>query len=361
MAGEKPHTKKQYSEKVAESFPEEISVGDTKFSKSMSLRYGFNPGCPAAFYKEVGASGPNLASMEVLQEGTKGLGFINLEDADYSMRIVEKMKEVFPNKECVAVMKHVNPSGVGLAETVEEAYHKAWDCDSLSAFGSVDGFSGEVNADVAKYLAEAKRNVEVVVAPSYSDKALEILASRKPLRVIRIHDFSNSTIDNGLEYKRVRGGLLVQKRFDSKVTSKDNIQVVSERQPTEEELDACIFNWIVAGYCRSNTIVVGKKDRTVGIGTGQMSRIDAARLALYNANNKSDGSKGCVIASDAYMPFSDVMELAAISGITAIIWPLGSDNDNKVIEAGNRYGIALLATRYDPNQPDKFERCFDHH
>jgi phosphoribosylaminoimidazolecarboxamide formyltransferase/IMP cyclohydrolase len=358
---DKKSAKKQYSEKTEESFQEEMIIGDKKFTKRMSLRYGFNPGCPAAFYVEEGTSGPNLASMEVLHEGTKGLGFINLEDADYSMRIVEKMKRVFPDKECVAVMKHVNPSGVGLAETVVEAYHKAWNCDALSAFGSVDCFSGRVDIDVAKYLAEPKRNIEVIIAPSYTPGALETLATRKSLRIIKIPNFSNPTIDNGLEYKRVRGGFLVQKRYDSRVVSADNVQVVSKRSPTEDELEACIFSWLVAGFCRSNTIVIGRKDRTVGIGAGQMSRIDAARLAIYNANNKSDGSKGCVMASDAYMPFPDVIELAAISGITAVIWPLGSNNDDKVIQAGNRYNMALLATRYDPNQPDKFERCFDHH
>ncbi len=158
-----------------------------------------------------------------------------------------------------------------------------------------------------------------------------------------------------------RGGLLVQKRFDSKVVSGDNIYVVSERQPTKDELEACIFNWLVAGYCRSNTIVIGRKDRTVGLGIGQMSRIDAAELATKNATNKSDGPYGCVMASDAYMPFDDVMELAGKSGIKAVIWPLGSDNDEKVIEMSNKYNIALLTTRVDPSKPNEYERCFDHH
>lgn len=354
--------KEQYSKKVKESFPDKMQVGGKTFIKKMSLRYGFNPGYPAAFFVEEGASGPNLAEAEVLQKGTKGLGFINLEDADYSMRIVEKMVGVFPDKECVAVMKHVNPSGVGLADTVEKAYHKAWDCDSLSAFGSVDCFSGKVDENLAKYLAQPSRNVEVVVAPGYTPAALAILAKREPLRILRIPSFRSSTTkDNGLEYKRVRGGLLVQERFDSKVVSSKNVQVVSKRQPTEQEMNACLFNWLVAGFCRSNTIVVGKEDRTVGIGTGQMSRIDAARLAIYNANNKSDGSHGCVMASDAYMPFTDVIELASTSGITAVIWPLGSNKDNEVIETGNRYNMTLLATRYDPEQPKAYERCFDHH
>ena len=364
MAEEEPKgkgAKGQYSKKVEEDFPGEIMLGDKRFIKRIPLRYGFNPGCPAAFYEEEGASGTNLAGIEVLQEGTKGLGFINMEDMDYSLRIVEKMQIVFPGKECAAVMKHVNPSGVGLADTVEEAYHKAWDCDSLSAFGSVDCFSGEVGADLAKYLADKNRNVEVVVAPAYTPEALEVLATREPLRVVKIPEFNGVSLDNGVEYKRVRGGLLVQKRFDSQVVAASNVAVVSERQPTEEEMQACIFNWLVAGFCRSNTVVFGRADRTVGIGTGQMSRIDAARLAAYNAENKSDGPAGCVMASDAYMPFIDVMKLAAEKGITAAIWPLGSNADGKVIAEGNRNNIAMLVTRYDPSKPDQYERCFDHH
>jgi AICAR transformylase/IMP cyclohydrolase PurH len=369
--GEKPDkgAKGQYSAKVEEDFPEVLPVGGTIFRKSMSLRYGFNPGCPAALYVEEGASGPNVAGMKVLQAGSKGLGFINVEDFDYSTRIVEKLQRVFREKAAVAVMKHVNPSGVGLAETVErayeialeEAYHKAWDCDPLSAFGSVDCFSGEVNGKVAEYLIEPQRNVEVVVAPCYTPEALDILKTRAPLRVVQTPDFSEETVDNGLEYKRVRGGLLVQKRFDSQVVSPANVAVVSTRQPTEEEMQACIFNWLVAGFCRSNTIVLGRHDRTVGIGTGQMSRIDAAELAVKNANKKSDGARGCVMASDAYMPFTDVAELAGAEGVTAIIWPLGSNNDGKVIEKGNELGLAMLATRYDPSKPDQYERCFDHH
>lgn len=365
MAGEgdKPGkgAKGQYSEKVTESFPDEMEVGGVMFVKKMGLRYGFNPGCPAALYVEKGAEGTNIAGIEVLREGSKGLGFINVEDIDYSLRIVEKMKRVFPGKECVAVMKHVNPSGVGLADKVEAAYHKAWDCDSLSAFGSVDCFSTEVGLDVAPYLADGKRNVEVVVAPGYTPQALEVLATRKPLRVVKIPWFKEPSVDNGLEYKRVRGGLLVQERFDSRVVSADNVRVVSERQPTEEEMQACIFNWLVAGFCRSNTVVIGRADRTVGIGTGQMSRIDAAELAVKNANTKSDGARGCVMASDAYMPFTDVTELAAKEGITAIIWPLGSNADKDVIRVANEKEIALLATSYDPEKPEQCERCFDHH
>ncbi|MBN2111844.1 hypothetical protein JW707_01965 [Candidatus Woesearchaeota archaeon] len=361
MAKERSAAKAQYSQKVAESFPDEMVINGVTFRKKLSLRYGINPGGPAALYEEEGASGTNLAGIEVLQEGSKGLGYINVEDIDYSLRIVEKMHMVFPEKQCVAVMKHVNPSGVGLAETVEEAYHKAWDCDSLSAFGSVDCFSGEVNEGLAKYLADSKRNVEVVVAPSYTPEALEVMATRKPLRVVRIPEFNGASNDSGVEYRRVRGGMLVQPRFDSKVVSAQNVHVVSDRQPSKDELNACIFNWLVAGFCRSNTIVLGRSDRTVGVGTGQMSRIDAARIAVYNANNKSDGARGCVMASDAYMPFTDVIELAASEGITAAIWPLGSDADKRVIEAGNKAGIALLTTRYDPAKPDQYERCFDHH
>ncbi|MFB0565441.1 MAG: hypothetical protein ACETWK_07155 [Candidatus Aminicenantaceae bacterium] len=348
----------QYKTRIKEEFPEILNFGNKKFTKKLSLRYGENPGYPAAFYQEDGASGPNMAGLEVLQEGIKGLGYINIADMDLGQRLVKKLSEIYPDKLICVQVKHEMPSGAAMGIKPVETFEKSWKCDSLSNFGSVNVFNYEINKTLAALLVESQRNIEVVYSTGYSPEALNVLASRKVLRVVRMGaSFEEQAVDSGLEFKRLAGGLLVQKRFDSKIISSEYVDVASERKPTHDEIEAAIFNWIVASYTRSNAVVIGTKDKVHGIGSGQRSRIDAAEDAI-RFSKRGYGSKGCVMASDAFMPFPDVVELAAKNGITAIIYPLGSVRDQEVIDKADDYDMAMIITR-KPGDIES-ERCFLH-
>ncbi len=348
----------QYSTKVAEVFPEDLSFAGREFNKRFAMRYGENPGYPAAFYTESGASGPNMATMEVLQEGTKGLSYINVGDMDLGQRLVRKLTAIHPNLSGCALVKHEMPSGVALAETVEGAFEMAWRCDPLSNFGSVDVFNTPVTEALARLLVESLRNIEVVYSPDYTPEALAVLTTRKSLRIVKMGGrIDEPSIDNGLEFKRVAGGVLVQRRFESRIRSPRDVDVVSVRKPSPEEVEAAVFNWIVACFTRSNAVVIGQKDKVHGIGSGQRSRIDAADCAI-RFSRRGYGPEGCVLASDAFMPFPDVVELAAQNGITAIIYPLGSIRDQEVIDRANDLGLAMIITRR-PGETDS-ERSFLH-
>jgi AICAR transformylase/IMP cyclohydrolase PurH len=350
--------RKQYFTKVKEDFPEIMDVSGQSFLKRFSMRYGENPGYPAAFYLEDKASGPNMATMSVLQEGSKGLSYINVGDMDLGQRLACKLTAVFPGRHAAVIIKHEMPSGVALGDGPEETFLKAWNADPLSNFGSVDVFNFPVDAAVARYLVESPRNIEVVYAPDYAPGVPEILAGRKPLRVVKMGaPLTVPAEDNGLEIKRVAGGLLVQKRFDSKIVSPESVDVVSKRAPTPAEVRAALLCWTTACFTRSNAVVIGTEDKVHGIGSGQRSRIDSAENAV-RLSRRGYGPEGCVLASDAFMPFPDVVELAAASGITAIIYPLGSVKDAEVIAKADERGLAMIVTR-KPGETDS-ERCFLH-
>ncbi len=350
--------RRQYSTKVAEDFPERLSFAGQEFLKKFSIRYGENPGYPAAFYAESDASGPNMATMELLQEGTKGLSYINVGDMDLGQRLVSKLTAVHPGRSICVLVKHEMPSGVAMAETAEEAFEKAWKCDPLSNFGSVDVFNVPVTEPLARLLVESQRNIEVVYAPDYDPDSLPILALRKTLRVVKMGGpVETPCLDSGLDFKRVAGGVLVQKRFDSRIGGPGDVDAVSARKPTPDELEAAVFNWIVACFTRSNAVVIGQKDKVHGIGSGQRSRIDAADCAV-RYSRRGYGPEGCVLASDAFMPFPDVVELAAQNGISALIYPLGSIKDQEVIDRANDLGLAMIITRR-PGETDS-ERSFLH-
>jgi len=348
----------QYSTKVREDFPDTLPVGDDTFLKKFPMRYGENPGYPAAFYQEAGASGPNMGHLQILQEGTKGLSYINVGDMDLGQRLARKLVQVFPGRHVCVIIKHEMPSGVALGDDPVGTFEKAWACDSLSNFGGVDIFSYRVTAPLARLLVESPRNVEVVYAPDFEPEALEVLATRKVLRVIKMGaPLDVASVDNGLEVKRVAGGLLVQKRFDSKTVSPESVDVVSKRRPSAEEVQAALFTWTVACFTRSNAVIIGTADKTHGIGSGQRSRIDSAENAI-RLSRRGYGPAGCVMASDAFMPFPDVVELAGRHGITAIIYPLGSVKDREVIDRADELGLAMIITR-KPGELDS-ERCFLH-
>jgi len=350
--------REQYRTRIKEEFPDILYFGNQQFKKKLPMRYGENPGYPAAFYTEEGAYGPNMATMKVLQEGTKGLSYINVGDMDLGQRLVKKLTEIYKNKLICVLVKHEMPSAVAMGNSPEEAFKKAWNCDSLSNFGSVDVFNYKITKQLAELLVEKGRNIEVVYAPDFTSEALEVLASRRPLRVVKMGtSLDAEASDNGLEFKRVAGGLLIQKRFDSKITSLESVDIVSERKATQEEIDAAIFNWNVACFTRSNAMVIGMKDKVHGIGSGQRSRIDAAEAAI-KYSRRGYGPEGCVMASDAFMPFTDVVEVAARNAIKAIIYPLGSIRDKEVIEKANELDIAMIITR-KPGEVGS-ERCFLH-
>jgi AICAR transformylase/IMP cyclohydrolase PurH len=348
----------QYSTKVKEDFPDIIDFGETRFIKKTAMRYGENPGTPAAFYQEEGASGPNMATLQLLQEGTKGLSYINVGDMDLGQRLVNKLQQVFAGRPACVIIKHEMPSGVAMGEGAVDTFEKAWKCDPLSNFGGVDVFNYTITEPLARLLVERPRNVEVVYAPDFTPGALEVLATRKVLRVVKMGAPPGVPAeDNRLEFKRVAGGMLVQKRFDSRIVSPESVDVVSARKPSEEEVRAALFNWTVACFTRSNAVIVGKSDKTHGIGSGQRSRIDSAEDAI-RLSRRGYGPEGCVLASDAFMPFPDVVELAANNGITAIIFPLGSIRDQEVIARADELGLAMIVTR-SPGEVD-CERCFLH-
>ena len=351
-------TRAQYRTQVEEDFPESLHVGEIRFSKKLSMRYGENPGYPAAFYQEEGASGPNMATLEVLQQGSKGLGYINVGDMDLGQRLARKLTLIHPQSKVCVLIKHEMPSGVAMGEDAREVFLKAWGCDPLSNFGSVDVFNHTVTGDLAETVVEKGRTVEVVYAPDFTPEALEILAGRKPLRVVRMGAALDAPArDQELEIKRVAGGLLVQQRFDSRIMSAQDVEVVSQRQASPRELAAAIFNWTVACFTRSNAIVIGTEDKVHGIGSGQRSRIDAAEDAI-RLSRRGYGPQGCVMASDAFMPFPDVVELAAAHGITAIIYPLGAIRDNEIIARADELNLAMIATKRPEEAAS--ERCFLH-
>lgn len=351
-------TRSQYRTRVAEHFAETLKFGNIKFKKKMSMRYGENPGYPAAFYQEEGASGPNMSTLRVIQEGTKGLGYINIGDMDLGQRLVKKLTDIYSGKNICALIKHEMPSGVAMEGDPAAVFEKAWNCDPLSNFGSVDVFNTMIDKSTALKIVEKGRNVEVVYAPSFSQEALEILATRQVLRIVEMGETLEApSRDQKIEFKRVAGGLLIQERFDSRITSPDSVEVVSKRKASKEELEAAIFNWTVACFTRSNAVVIGSRDKVHGIGSGQRSRIDAAEDAI-RFSQRGYGADGCVLASDAFMPFPDVVELAAKHGITAIIYPLGSIRDLDVIASADAHDIAMIVTK-KPHEKDS-ERCFLH-
>ncbi len=350
----------QYRKRVEENLPDTLAF--PTFTKRHSLRYGINPGSPAAFYAEEGASGPTMANLEVLQEG-RGLGYINLGDMDLGLAIVKSLHDARWGQVAYCIVKHEMPSGVALGKNMGAAFEDAWGSDPLSSFGGVHVTSGLIYSSIARELVDKTKNVEVIFAPTFSPEAIDILKERQDLRVVRINDIDQIALDNGLDYKRVSGGMLVQPRWETRINLPSDLECVSERKPTPEEVQAALFQWRIAGFTRSNAVLIGNDYRVHGIGSGQRSRIDAARMAIDLANgrggtNSCFGSEGTFMASDAYMPATDVVEAAHKAGVTGIVFPLGSIKDADVLAAANNYGMTMLATR-SPGQKDS-ERCFTH-
>jgi phosphoribosylaminoimidazolecarboxamide formyltransferase/IMP cyclohydrolase len=298
--------------------------------KRHDLRYGENPHQRAALYfLDKPASDEGGVALAELLNG-KEMSFNNYVDADAAWQLVCDFDEL-----ACAIIKHTNPAGVALGNTAEEAYRKALATDSVSAFGGIVSFNRTVDEASARALAEIF--TEVVIAPEYEAEALEILKAKKNLRVLRA---AEPVREESLEYKQISGGMLVQTR-DTHQLKPEDLRVVSKRQPTEDEVRALLFAWTVCKHTKSNAIVYAREGQTVGVGAGQMSRVDSVKLGAMRAQLPVNGS---VLASDAFFPFRDGIDEAAKHGITAVIQPGGSMRDAEVIEAANEHNIAMVFT-----------------
>jgi phosphoribosylaminoimidazolecarboxamide formyltransferase / IMP cyclohydrolase len=296
--------------------------------KEMDLRYGENPHQRAALYIPQNI-GRGFAKSEKLQG--KELSFNNLIDFDAAWSLVSEFKET-----ACAIIKHTNPCGVATAEDVREAFEKAKATDPVSAFGGIVAFNRPVAADAARAIAETF--FEVIVAPDYEPAALEVLASKKNLRIMRMGESAGDTVP--YDIRMISGGLLVQDR-DRGTLDDAQVRVVSNRKPTDEEMRGLGFAWIIAKHVKSNAIVYARDGQLVGVGAGQMSRVDSVKIGAMKAQLSLEGT---VLASDAFFPFRDGVDEAARAGITAVIQPGGSVRDEEVITAANEHNLAMVFT-----------------
>ncbi len=315
-----------------QTYPERLQLA---FDKVQDLRYGENPHQSAAFYRQPGAAEGGVAGYSQLQG--KELSYNNIADADAAWECVKAFDGSAPA--CV-IVKHANPCGVAVAASPLEAYKKAFSTDPTSAFGGIIAFNGEVDRAAAE--AVSAQFLEVLIAPSYTADALELLASKKNVRVLTCPLGQPA---GAFDYKRVGGGLLVQSADEARIQVAD-LKVVTRRAPTEAEMRDMLFAWRVAKYVKSNAIVYCKDGMTVGVGAGQMSRVDSARIARIKAENAGLQIAGCVVASDAFFPFRDGLDVLAQAGATAVIQPGGSMRDDEVIAAANEHDIAMVFTGF---------------
>ncbi|MEW5838530.1 MAG: bifunctional phosphoribosylaminoimidazolecarboxamide formyltransferase/IMP cyclohydrolase [Pseudomonadota bacterium] len=300
-------------------------------SKRMDLRYGENPHQRAAFYVEQDAPSGSIARATQLQG--KELSYNNIADTDAALECVKQ----FDVPACV-IVKHANPCGVAVADSILTAYERAYLTDTESAFGGIIAFNRPLDAATAQAIVE-RQFVEVIIAPTASDEALAITAAKKNVRVLVCGELGAGL--PRLDYKRVTGGLLVQ---DADLALLNETRVVSQRAPTESEMRDLLFAWNVAKFVKSNAIVYAKEQATIGVGAGQMSRVNSARIAAIKAEHAGLAVTGAVMASDAFFPFRDGIDNAAANGITAVIHPGGSMRDEEVIAAANEHGMAMVFT-----------------
>ncbi|EJB0371119.1 TPA: bifunctional phosphoribosylaminoimidazolecarboxamide formyltransferase/IMP cyclohydrolase [Vibrio parahaemolyticus] len=304
-----------------------------QFEKKQDMRYGENSHQAAAFYVEANPQEASVSTARQIQG--KALSYNNIADTDAALECVKEFNE----PACV-IVKHANPCGVALGKDILEAYNRAYQTDPTSAFGGIIAFNQELDAETATAIVE-RQFVEVIIAPSVSTEAIEVVAAKKNVRLLECGEWSTKT--TGFDVKRVNGGLLVQDR-DQGMVSLDDLKVVSKRQPTEKELKDALFCWKVAKYVKSNAIVYAKGDMTIGVGAGQMSRVYSAKIAGIKAADEGLEVAGSVMASDAFFPFRDGIDAAAEAGIKCVIQPGGSMRDDEVIAAADEHGMAMIFT-----------------
>ncbi len=306
-----------------------------QYVKAQDMRYGENPHQRAAFYREHRPPGGCVATARQLQG--KALSFNNIADTDAALECVKE----FSGEAACVIVKHANPCGVATGENLAAAYGRAYATDPTSAFGGIIAFNRSLDAATAQQIL-ARQFVEVVIAPSVSDDALQTLATKPNVRVLACGAWSED-LPPALDFKRVTGGLLVQDR-DAGMAGSGELKVVTRRAPTAGQLADLLFAWKVAKFVKSNAIVYAKDARTIGIGAGQMSRVISARIAAIKAADAGLEVRGAVMASDAFLPFRDGLDSAAAAGIAAVIQPGGSMRDDEVIGAADEHGIAMVFT-----------------
>lgn len=315
----------------SERFPTTLPL---VFDKVQDLRYGENPHQSAAFYRAPVPRGASISTATVLQG--KDLSFNNIADADAAVECVRQFNEAA----CV-IVKHANPCGVAIAASPLEAYDRAYRTDPTSAFGGIIAFNRELDATTAAAIID-RQFVEVLAAPSVAMDAVRVLEARPNVRVLALGDLSRTPASE-LEYRSVTGGLLAQMR-DTEVTDAADLKVVTRRKPTQVEIADLLFAWRVCKFVKSNAIVFARDRSTIGVGAGQMSRVYSTRVAAMKAADERLEIEGSVMASDAYFPFRDGIDVAAEYGIRAVIQPGGSRNDAEVIAAADEHGITMVLT-----------------
>ena len=324
-------------------FPARRLVSD---DRATDLRYGENPHQDAALYADTTVAEASVVHADQLNEGAKPLSYNNYNDADGALNLIKEFDEP-----AAAVIKHTNPAGCATADSVAEAYGKALSTDPMSAFGGIVALNRECDTATAERIIDSFK--EVVVAPGYTDAALDVLFEKGNLRVLDVGDGrrdeagrpGNFEMTDTLTERPLVGGRLVQQR-DTQYLTPEDLEVVTERQPTGERIESMLFAWHTLKHVKSNGILFAKGTETVGIGMGQVSRVDAVRLAAMKADEHAEGkdAEGAVMASDAFFPFPDGVEEAAKAGIEAVIQPGGSKNDESVIEAADERGMTMVMT-----------------
>jgi len=304
-----------------------------QYRKAQGMRYGENPHQKAAFYVERDIREASVATARQLQG--KELSYNNIGDTDAALECVKQFTE---GAACV-IVKHANPCGVALGANLLEAYDRAYSTDPESAFGGIIACNRELDAATAKAICE-RQFVEVIIAPRVSPEAVAIVAAKKNVRLLECGEWPAEPLQR-LDLKRVNGGILVQ---DTDLALYDTLRVVTRRAPTEKEMVDLLFTWRVAKFVKSNAIVYGKDGMTIGVGAGQMSRVNSARIAAIKAEHAGLDVRGAVMASDAFFPFRDGLDNAASVGVTAVIQPGGSVRDEEVIAAADEHGIAMVFT-----------------
>jgi phosphoribosylaminoimidazolecarboxamide formyltransferase/IMP cyclohydrolase len=305
-----------------------------RYQLKQELRYGENPHQSAAFYINTSKSeGNNVSSAEQIQG--KELSYNNIADTDAAYECVK----VFSEPACV-IVKHANPCGIALGSNIKEAYEKAFASDETSAFGGIIAFNRSLDQSTTDKIIE-NQFVEVIIAPGVDHQAREILSKKENVRLLDTKELGEPAKEPKI--LSVNGGLLIQDN-DLAVISNEDLEVVSERKPTKDEIENCLFAWKVCKFVKSNAIVYTKDNQTIGIGAGQMSRIDSAQIAASKAVERGFKTKGCSMASDAFFPFRDGIDAAAKIGITSVIQPGGSMRDQEVIDAADEAGMAMLFT-----------------
>jgi phosphoribosylaminoimidazolecarboxamide formyltransferase/IMP cyclohydrolase len=311
-----------------QAFPRTLNL---QFQHRLSMRYGENPHQAAAFYTTAGHSEPSVASADQIQG--KALSFNNIADTDAALECVKQFEDP-----CCVIVKHANPCGVALADNILDAYRRAFSTDPESAFGGIIAFNRRLDAATARAIVDAQF-VEVIIAPEVDEAAVEVVASKENVRLLRCGQWQQA--GTRLDYRHVNGGILVQ---DADQSLYESLKVVSRVKPDEGQMQDMIFAWQVAKYVKSNAIIYAHERMTVGVGAGQMSRINSARIAAIKAEHAGLQVSGSIMASDAFFPFRDGIDAAGKAGIRAIIQPGGSMRDDEVITAADEYGMAMVFT-----------------